>query len=118
MRRLNLQSFGAKSLGKANDIDWSQGDAGQPPVLFHFLNAYHVIETVNPNQMGKVGFQTNGSFQLHGRKQKPSVARDRDHFFAGTDQTGCNRPRQTDAKCLLPVRHQNLPSAKTVKIPS
>jgi hypothetical protein len=47
-----------------------EGDAGQRPELCHFLNAYHVIETVNPNQMDEVGFQTNGSFQFHGRKQK------------------------------------------------
>src|SRR5215467_926323 len=56
----DLQSSGAKSLGKPDDINWPQGDTGQPPVLCRFLNANHVIETINPHQMDEVGFQTDG----------------------------------------------------------
>jgi len=48
---------GAKRLGKLHDIDWSQGYAGEPPVFCLFLNAHHVVEAVNPNQVDEIDFK-------------------------------------------------------------
>ncbi len=62
------QSFCAERLGKPDHIDWTKSPARKPPIFHHFLNANHVVKTVNPDQANEVAFEPNGSLKFHCRK--------------------------------------------------
>ena len=66
--------------------------------------------------MDKIALQPHGRLKLHGRKQESSITGDRNHFFAWTDEAGCNGPRQGHTKGLLSIRDQKLARPETVEI--